>query len=153
MCIRDSICTMAGQTVSEGFLNWSFEPWLTRLLTRLIAIVPCFLVTVFLGEKGVSSILNLSQVVLSLILPIVSAPLIYFTANRKIMTVNEVDDLNSLVSASESTPLNPSTPKSKGIDYTNSNFLSTMAFLIWLTIGSLNCYLVFSFLMGADVHF
>lgn len=147
------ICTMAGQTVSEGFLNWSFEPWLTRLLTRLIAIVPCFLVTVFLGEKGVSSILNLSQVVLSLILPIVSAPLIYFTANRKIMTVNEVDDLNSLVSASESTPLNPSTPKSKGIDYTNSNFLSTMAFLIWLTIGSLNCYLVFSFLMGADVHF
>ncbi|CAG98569.1 putative divalent metal ion transporter SMF3 [Kluyveromyces lactis] len=145
------ICTMAGQIVSEGFLEWSLEPWVTRLLTRLIAIVPCFLVTAFLGEKGVSSILNLSQVVLSLILPIVSAPLIYFTMNHKIMTVVDVDSAPASADSTEESRLLSKGVKS--IDYTNGRLLSISSFVIWLTIGSLNCYLVFSYLMGADVHF
>lgn len=150
------ICTMAGQIVSEGFLKWSLDPWLTRLVTRLIAIVPCFLVTIFLGEKGVSAILNLSQVVLSLILPIVSAPLIYFTMNPSIMTVTDVDvtsnSTGSTADSSEETHL-LSSKKSESVNYTNSKTLSAVAFLIWLTIGTLNCYLVFSYLAGADVHF
>ncbi|CDO91798.1 unnamed protein product [Kluyveromyces dobzhanskii CBS 2104] len=145
------ICTMAGQIVSEGFLEWSFEPWITRLVTRLIAIVPCFLVTIFLGEKGVSTILNLSQVVLSLILPIVSAPLIYFTMNRKVMTVADVDSAPPSAGTSEESRL--LAKRSESVDYTNSTLLTVSSFLIWLTIGSLNCYLVFSYLMGADVHF
>lgn len=145
------ICTMAGQTVSEGFLNWSYEPWVRRLVTRLIAIVPCLLVTLFLGEKGVSKILNLSQVVLSLILPIVSAPLVYFTSNRSLMTIKDTDDVEDIAITSESTPLNPT--QYKTLDYTNSTWLKISSISIWLTIGSLNCYLVISFLLGADVHF
>ncbi|SCW00722.1 LAFE_0C10506g1_1 [Lachancea fermentati] len=146
------ICTMAGQIVSEGFLQWSFQPWVTRLLTRLLAIIPCFLVTLFMGERGIANILNLSQVVLSLILPIVSLPLIYFTSNSKIMTVTETFEHNEPIDEpTESTALNEQN-KHK-VNYANSRWLTVASYLVWATIGSLNCYLVISFLMGADVHF
>ncbi|SCU99677.1 LAMI_0G00122g1_1 [Lachancea mirantina] len=146
------ICTMAGQIVSEGFLQFTFEPWLTRLITRLIAIVPCFLVTLFLGERGISNMLNLSQVVLSLILPIVSAPLIYFTANSKIMTVSTVEeDVSGSVTVNETTPLK--NERNLRINYANGRLLTGASILIWVIIGFLNCYLVISFLMGEDIHF
>lgn len=147
------ICTLAGQIVSEGFLEWSLPPWATRLCTRLIAIIPCLFVTLTLGERGISNILNFSQVVLSLILPIVSAPLIYFTANRSIMTVEDhhlhVADINDV---DESTPLNSSSQRKKK-DFTNSKLLTGAAVFVWALIGGLNCYLVGSWLNGADVHF
>ncbi|QLQ78086.1 hypothetical protein HG537_0A03330 [Torulaspora globosa] len=143
------ICTVAGQIVSEGFLKWSLPPWATRLCTRLIAIVPCLFITLTMGERGISDVLNFSQVVLSLILPIVSAPLIYFTANRKIMTV--IDEHGEGESEDENTPL--TMPGTKTVDYTNSRWLTLSAFIVWAIIGALNCYLVFNFLLGADVHF
>ncbi|SCU96909.1 LAME_0F17854g1_1 [Lachancea meyersii CBS 8951] len=144
------ICTMAGQIVSEGFLQWTLKPWITRFVTRLIAIVPCFFVAAVFGEKGVSSILNLSQVVLSMILPIVSAPLIYFTCNSKIMSVAEVRQ-RSPHEATETTAL---TTRSTGkINYANSRWLAITSILVWVTISALNCYLVGSYLSGADVHF
>lgn len=141
------ICTIAGQIVSEGFLEWSLSPWATRLCTRLIAIVPCLFVTMTMGERGISDVLNFSQVVLSLILPIVSAPLIYFTANRKIMTVPDVYNDHE----DEQTPLNMN--KSKSVDFTNSTSLTVIAVIIWALIGGLNCYLIGAFLLGADIHF
>lgn len=151
------ICTMAGQIVSEGFIQWTLPPWATRLCTRLIAIIPCLFVTLTMGERGISDILNLSQVILSLILPIVSAPLIYFTANRKLMTVRdefheldggEDDDENTI---DENTPLNQL--NTKVVDFTNSYWLTYLAFIVWSIIGGLNCYLVGSYLFGADIHF
>lgn len=146
------ICTMAGQIVSEGFLQWTLQPWVTRLVTRLIAIIPCFIVTAFLGERGISDILNLSQVVLSLILPIVSAPLIYFTCNSKIMTVSESNEAHGLPQeVDESTPLNE---RGDGkINYANKPWLTVTSILVWVTISGLNCYLVIAFLTGAEVHF
>ena len=102
-----------------------------------------------MGERGISDVLNFSQVVLSLILPIVSAPLIYFTANRKIMTV--IDEHGEGENEDENTPL--TMPGAKAVDYTNSRWLTISAFIVWAIIGALNCYLVFSFLLGADVHF
>lgn len=147
------ICTVAGQIVSEGFLEWSLSPWMTRLITRLISIAPCLLVTLTMGERGISEVLNLSQVVLSLILPIVSAPLIYFTANRKLMTVNdnfgELTEETNIID--ENTPLNRENKTIR--DFTNSNWLTWIAVAIWAIIGSLNTYLVVSFLFGGDVHF
>lgn len=147
------ICTLAGQIVSEGFLEWSLSPWATRLCTRLIAIVPCLLVTMTLGERGISDILNFSQVVLSLILPIVSAPLIYFTANRSLMTVEDhhlhESDVDTI---DETTPLNNKS-KTTTKDFTNSRLLTWTAISVWALIGGLNCYLVGSWLNGADVHF
>ncbi|SCU92563.1 LAFA_0F11430g1_1 [Lachancea sp. 'fantastica'] len=146
------ICTMAGQIVSEGFLKWTLKPWVTRFVTRLIAILPCFFVAALFGEKGVSSILNLSQVVLSLILPIVSAPLIYFTCNSKIMSVDESRQLNpDEYEATETTALT-SRPVGK-VNYANSRWLAITSILVWITISGLNCYLVIAYLSGADVHF
>lgn len=81
------VCTLAGQMVLEGFLTWSFPPVTRRLITRGLAILPCILVVTLSGRKGLSNVLNLSQVVLSILLPIVTAPLIIFTCSKEIMRV------------------------------------------------------------------
>jgi manganese transport protein len=74
--------TLAGQIVMEGFLNIRLRPWLRRLITRLIAIIPAIIVTVIYGESGTSKLLVLSQVILSLQLSFAVVPLIMFTSNR-----------------------------------------------------------------------
>src|SRR5215203_3316493 len=74
--------TMAGQIVMEGFLDLRLPPWLRRLVTRLVAIVPAVLVTVYYGESGTAKLLILSQVVLSLQLPFAILPLIMITSSR-----------------------------------------------------------------------
>lgn len=81
------VCTLAGQMVLEGFLNWSFSPVVRRLVTRALAITPCMFVVVFLGKESLAQTLNALQVVLSVLLPVVTAPLIYFTCSKKIMRV------------------------------------------------------------------
>jgi manganese transport protein len=77
--------TLSGQIVMEGFLNWRIAPWLRRLVTRLIAIVPAVVVTLVAGEKATGRLLILSQVVLSLQLPLAVVPLVMFTASRRKM--------------------------------------------------------------------
>ncbi|MGH7590242.1 MAG: Nramp family divalent metal transporter [Gemmatimonadales bacterium] len=77
--------TLAGQVVMEGFLDIRLPPWLRRLLTRMIAIVPAVLVTAFLGERGTGKLLILSQVILSLQLSFAVVPLVMFTSDRKKM--------------------------------------------------------------------
>jgi manganese transport protein len=77
--------TLAGQIVMEGFLNIRIAPWLRRLVTRAIAIVPALIVTALYGESGTAKLLVLSQVILSLQLPFAVVPLILFTADRKKM--------------------------------------------------------------------
>jgi manganese transport protein len=74
--------TLAGQIVMEGFLNIRLRPWLRRLLTRLIAIVPAIIVTSISGEKGASNLLVLSQVILSLQLSFAVFPLVIFTCDK-----------------------------------------------------------------------
>ena len=77
--------TLAGQIVMEGFLNIRLRPWLRRLITRLIAIVPAVIVTAISGEKGTTNLLVLSQVVLSLQLSFAVIPLVIFTSDRQKM--------------------------------------------------------------------
>ena len=74
--------TMAGQVVMEGFLDIKLAPWLRRLITRVIAVVPAAIVTIYFGEKATGKLLVLSQVVLSLQLPFAVVPLVMFTANK-----------------------------------------------------------------------
>jgi manganese transport protein len=72
----------AGQIVMEGFLNIRLKPWLRRLITRGIAIIPAFIVTVMYGERGIANLLLLSQVILSMQLSFAVIPLILFTNDR-----------------------------------------------------------------------
>jgi manganese transport protein len=74
--------TLAGQAVMEGFIDIRLAPWLRRLVTRAIAIVPAAAVTIFYGEQQTGKLLILSQVILSVQLPFAVIPLVQFTADR-----------------------------------------------------------------------
>jgi len=74
--------TLAGQIVMEGFLDIRLRPWLRRLITRMIAIVPAALTAIFFGEHGTAQLLILSQVILSLQLSFAVFPLVRFTSDR-----------------------------------------------------------------------
>lgn len=77
--------TLAGQVVMEGFMDWKIRPWVRRLITRLAAIVPAILLIGVRGDGGVNDLLNLSQVVLAIQLPLAMFPLLWFTGSRKLM--------------------------------------------------------------------
>lgn len=74
--------TLSGQIVMEGFINIRLAPWLRRLITRGIAIVPAMIVTVMYGQEGTTKLLILSQVILSLQLPFAVVPLVMFTRDK-----------------------------------------------------------------------
>ncbi|MFD1631262.1 Nramp family divalent metal transporter [Pseudopedobacter beijingensis] len=77
--------TLAGQIIMEGHLNLRIEPWVRRLITRLLAIAPAFFTILHFGENALGELLILSQVVLSLQLAFAIIPLIYFTSNKNEM--------------------------------------------------------------------
>jgi manganese transport protein len=77
--------TLAGQIVMEGFLRLKWKPWMRRLVTRLLAIIPALIAIIFYGEESTGGLLILSQVVLSLQLSFAVIPLIMFTSNRRLM--------------------------------------------------------------------
>jgi manganese transport protein len=77
--------TLAGQVVMEGFLNIRLKPWLRRLITRLVAIIPAIIVTLLMGERGTSRLLILSQVILSMQLSFAVFPLVMFTSDKQKM--------------------------------------------------------------------
>jgi manganese transport protein len=77
--------TLAGQVVMEGFMHWRIQPWLRRLITRTLAIIPAVLVIGIRGDSSVNDLLTLSQVVLALQLPFAMFPLLHFTSSRKKM--------------------------------------------------------------------
>jgi manganese transport protein len=79
--------TLAGQIVMEGFLNLRLKPWVRRLITRLVAVVPALVVAILYGEKGTGQLLVFSQVVLSLQLSFAVVPLVLFTNDKLKMGV------------------------------------------------------------------
>ncbi|HSS97836.1 MAG TPA: divalent metal cation transporter, partial [Terriglobales bacterium] len=74
--------TLAGQIVMEGFLNIRMRPWLRRLITRALAIIPAVIVTAFYGESGTAKLLIFSQVILSFQLSFAVFPLVMFTSDK-----------------------------------------------------------------------
>lgn len=77
--------TLAGQIVMEGHLNLRIQPWLRRLITRLLAIVPAFITILYFGDDALGGLLILSQVILSLQLGFAVIPLIHITSSKKEM--------------------------------------------------------------------
>jgi len=106
--------TMAGQIVMEGFLNIRVRPWLRRLLTRLVAIVPAVIVAGISGERGVGELLILSQVILSLQLSFAVIPLVQFTGERRKMG-----------------------------EFTNARWLTALAWTVTVMIVALNGFLLY----------
>jgi manganese transport protein len=106
--------TLAGQIVMEGFLNLRLQPWVRRLITRAIAIVPAVIVSILYGASGTARLLVLSQVILSLQLSFAVFPLVSFTSDR-----------------------------SKMGEFVNAKWLQVMAWTIAVVIASLNAWLLF----------
>src|SRR5262249_2182431 len=106
--------TLAGQIVMEGFLNIRLRPWLRRLITRLVAIVPAAIVAMLYGGKGVDNLLVLSQVLLPLQLSFAVIPLVLFTGDRQKMD-----------------------------RFANAPWLAGLAWVITAVIAALNGYLLF----------
>jgi len=130
------ICTIAGQMLSEGALNWKTAPWLRRLITRSISITPSIIIAAAVGKEGLSKALNGTQVALSVILPFVSAPLIYFTCRNKYMTVactTEIEGEGVGVGYSES---------QQDVKMRNHWVTTVFAVLIWLVIAVMNVALL-----------
>ena len=105
--------TLAGQIVMEGFLNIRLRPWLRRLITRAIAIVPAALVAIFFGDSGTAKLLILSQVILSLQLSFAVFPLVRFTSDR--VKMGEI---------------------------VNTTWLKVLAYLVAFVIAALNIWLL-----------
>lgn len=125
--------TISGQMVSEGALNWTIRPWLRRLITRTISIAPSILVAAAVGKQGLNDVLNASQVVLSVVLPFITAPIIFFTCRNRYMTVQtfQSDDNGRLIDGEES-PLIIETKMA------NHWWTTTFAVIIWLIIAIMN---------------
>ncbi len=77
--------TLAGQVVMEGFMRWRLRPWIRRMISRTIAIVPAIWIISIRGGGSVTDLVNLSQVILCLILPLAMFPLLHFTSSRRKM--------------------------------------------------------------------
>lgn len=77
--------TLAGQVVMEGFMHWRIQPWVRRLITRTLAILPAVFILGLRGDSSITDLLTLSQVVLALQLPFAMFPLLHFTSSRKRM--------------------------------------------------------------------
>jgi manganese transport protein len=111
--------TLAGQIVMEGFLNIRIRPWLRRLITRAIAIVPAALTAIFFGEHGTAQLLILSQVILSLQLSFAVIPLVRFTSERAKMG-----------------------------EFVNPGWLKILAYTVAVVIAALNAWLLFQTARG-----
>ena len=111
--------TLAGQIVMEGFLNLRIRPWLRRLITRAIAIVPAATVAILYGERGTAKLLVFSQVLLSLQLSFAVFPLVRFTSDREKMG-----------------------------EFVNSAPLRLAAYMVATVIASLNLWLLWQTLRG-----
>ncbi|KAG2419562.1 transporter protein SMF2 [Aspergillus terreus] len=125
------VCTMAGQMVSEGMLNWSIRPWLRRLITRSISIIPSIIIAAAVGREGLDKTLNASQVVLSVILPFVTAPLVYFTCRSSYMTVPV-----------ERVSYGENDNRTEGVKMRNNWFTTGIAIIVWLIIAVMNVALL-----------
>jgi manganese transport protein len=74
--------TLAGQVVMEGFMHWRLQPWVRRLMTRVLAVLPAVFIIGTRGDSSVTDLLNLSQVVLALQLPLAMFPMLHFASSR-----------------------------------------------------------------------
>jgi len=138
--------TLTGQIVMTGFLGkkYKIKPWLRRLITRSCAIVPAVIVSVTSGESGISKLLVLSQVILSLALPFAIIPLIYFTSSAKIMTIECVKynkETSSSMSVDDNT-LNSETEET--VNFANGMFTKIVTTLLGALLVGLNVYLLTS---------
>jgi metal iron transporter len=133
------IATMAGQLVCEGALNWRMSPFLRRFVTRSIAILPAIVIAGATGQTGLAAALNGCNVVLSICLIFITAPLIWYTSKHRYMTVavdndNRIEPLEGMTTEDRQDIENTQASVSLA-----NNWATTIAgALIWFIITFMN---------------
>ncbi|SZF05066.1 unnamed protein product [Blumeria hordei] len=130
--------TISGQMVAEGSLNWTLRPWLRRLITRSISIVPSIVIAAAVGREGLNDVLNASQVVLSITLPFITAPLIFFTCRDRYMTVRSPQYCDEVVTRNELVNIDQRDAPQSEMKMTNNWVTTAVAVIIWLIIAFMN---------------
>ncbi|EIW80308.1 Nramp-domain-containing protein [Coniophora puteana RWD-64-598 SS2] len=138
--------TFAGQLVSEGFIQWRISPFLRRLITRLLSLIPSMIVAISSGRSGINRLLIASQVVLSVVLPFVAFPLIYLTASRNVMYAKRGSEHPDPSRGSRRTPIKVRSEEK--IDFSNSYMMTGFAFLVWAVVVVANVYVIVMLGMG-----
>ena len=128
------VCTIAGQILSEGALKWKIAPWFRRFATRSVSIIPSIIIAGAVGSQGLSAALNATQVALSVALPFISAPLIYFTSRSQYMIVRSPHSTDR--AGSEEELEMEQTGEEKMMK--NHWVITIIAVLIWLVITIMN---------------
>ncbi|CAE6468670.1 unnamed protein product [Rhizoctonia solani] len=122
--------TLAGQIVSEGFIEWRISPLARRTITRLIGLVPSMVVAIAVGRQGIDALLVASQVALSIVLPFVIFPLVYLASSDAVMSVP--------------------TPDSGTKSYKNHWITMCLGYLIFIIVVVANSYVIVTLAMGKD---
>ncbi|KAG9099430.1 hypothetical protein FS749_001290 [Ceratobasidium sp. UAMH 11750] len=122
--------TLAGQIVSEGFIEWRISPLARRTITRLIGLIPSMIVAIAIGRKGIDALLVASQVALSIVLPFVIFPLVYLASSDVVMRV----------------------PKPEGgyVNFKNNWLTMSLGYLIFIIVVVANSYVLVTLAMGKD---
>ena len=133
------VATMAGQLVCEGALNWRMSPFLRRLVTRSIAIIPGIIIAGATGQEGLAAALNGCNVVLSIVLIFITAPLIWYTSRHKYMTV-AIDDEDRIEPLESATDQERREIESRQASVSMANNWTTtiVGWLIWFIITFMN---------------
>ncbi|KAG6860672.1 hypothetical protein C0995_008739 [Termitomyces sp. Mi166 len=153
------ICTVAGQAVSEGFLQWRTSPAIRRIITRLIAIIPSMVVAIAVGRPGIDALLVISQVVLSIVLPFIMVPLIYCTSSKAVMSVRKTRDNDSPYMTSD-TALRLLTPRQlegadadadmdEMVDFSSGRIATGIGAMICVIVVAANVYVIASLARGS----
>jgi len=143
--------TLAGQIVSEGFLEWKVSPLTRRLVTRLMGLIPSAVVAATVGRAGIDALLIGSQVALSIVLPFVVFPLVYLTSSHVVMRIRvPAIDNPAPVDASVETETKPKPPlaTTTEINYRNGKLMMTLGYLIFCLVVVANAYVLVTLMQG-----
>ncbi|KAK7695123.1 hypothetical protein QCA50_002313 [Cerrena zonata] len=154
------IATMAGQTVSEGFLRWRISPVLRRLITRCLGLIPSMVVAIAVGRSGVDTLLVASQVALSIVLPFIIFPLLWLTSSKTVMTAKPSQIL--LAERSQTVTDQPPADSeelptqeqdieaadSGTVSFANNKLVIVVGAIIFVIVVAANVYAIVSLAMG-----
>jgi len=171
--------TLAGQTVSEGFIEWKTSPFFRRLVTRCISLIPSMVVAIAVGRDGINALLVASQVVLSVVLPFVAFPLVYLTSSEVVMRVHVTPpDVVTPGTPPLQRVLSPTSPLEEiqeigfqemglntirpedtpnfrdgmpeSIDFSNGLLLTALSYITWGVVLVANAYAIVMLCLDAD---
>ncbi|RDB15676.1 Manganese transporter pdt1 [Hypsizygus marmoreus] len=144
------IATVAGQAVSEGFLQWRVSPAMRRIITRLIAMIPSMVVAIAVGRSGIDSLLVASQVVLSIVLPFIVFPLVYCTSSKAVMSVRRPRSPSD-TNASPGTPGQVENGDGdEMVDFSSGKVATVIGGAICLVVIAANLYVIVNLARGAE---